>query len=152
MGVQWAHYFQNKIKYRIPSLTSSSSPNRLAFRRILNELSFSLSIWVRGTTEKVNAGLLAVGLGRGKRRGNPKNISKKKWNSPSKKKEIMGVKKKTWAAHGLSAHEIKKKNMGVKKNKHGQTSNFFHSILGAHVSAFPTADGINCVHVFQRQT
>ena len=113
MDVQWAHYFQNKIKYRIPSLTSSSSPNRLAFRRILNELSFSLSIWVRGTTEKVNAGLLAVGLGRGKRRGTPKNISKKKWNSPLKKMKSWALKKKTWAAHGRRAHEIKKKNMGV---------------------------------------
>ena len=51
-------------------------------------------------------------------RGNPKNTSKKKLEQPiKKKKKIMGVKKKTWAAHGRRAHEIKKRNMGVKKKK-----------------------------------
>ena len=49
-------------------------------------------------------------------------------------------KKKTWAVHGLRAHEKKKKNMGVpKEKKPGQIPIFFTSILGAHVSAFPKA-------------
>ena len=45
----------------------------------------------------------------------PKKIQVKKNGTAhkKKKKKIMGVKKKTWAAHGRRAHEIKKKNMGV---------------------------------------
>ena len=70
-------------------------------------------------------------------RGNPKNISKKNGTAHQKKKENHGrFKKKTWAAHGRRAHEIKKKNMGVKKKNMGKSPFFFHSILGAHVSAF----------------
>ena len=55
-----------------------------------------------------------------------------------KMKKWVFIKKKTWAAHGLRAHEKKRKTWACKKKNLGKSPFFFTSILGAHVSAFPT--------------